>query len=99
MVEPGPVAWPALALMTSGLLLKTALFVGECAGKMAAFYAAAALAAAICSIGVLASVRGMTGSRLPVVSLGAWIGLCAGIAATTVWVKQRFKDWYRKIDF
>jgi multicomponent Na+:H+ antiporter subunit D len=26
VVEPGPVAWPALALMTSGLLLKTALF-------------------------------------------------------------------------
>ena len=26
MLEPGPVAWPALALMSSGLLLKTALF-------------------------------------------------------------------------
>jgi len=26
VVEPGPIAWPALALMTSGLLLKTALF-------------------------------------------------------------------------
>jgi len=26
VVEPGPVAWPALAMMTTGLLLKTALF-------------------------------------------------------------------------
>ena len=26
VVEPGPVAWPALAMMTAGLLLKTALF-------------------------------------------------------------------------
>ncbi|MCG6900983.1 MAG: oxidoreductase [Gammaproteobacteria bacterium] len=26
VLEPGPVAWPALALMSSGLLLKTALF-------------------------------------------------------------------------